>query len=77
MTRTDDERPSWHPEQRIPVADAPAGSSQGRRLIRVGDRADLVVMTDGDPLTADARTLREMPVLATMLAGGWTHGPSL
>ncbi|OPF82365.1 hypothetical protein VT50_0207425 [Streptomyces antioxidans] len=76
VTRTDDERPSWHPEQRIPVADAPAGSSQGRRLIRVGDRADLVV-TDGDPLTADARTLREMPVLATMLAGGWTHGPSL
>lgn len=76
VTRTGDERPPWHPEQRIPVADALAGSSQGQRLIRVGDRADLVV-TDHDPLTADARTLREMPVLATMLAGGWTHGPSL
>lgn len=27
-------------------------------------------------LTADARTLRDMPVHATMLAGTWTHGPS-
>ncbi|MFD4526517.1 amidohydrolase [Streptomyces sp. NPDC058470] len=76
VTRTGDERPAWHPEQRIPVAAALATSSQGRRLIRVGDRADLVV-TDADPLTADARTLREMPVHATMLAGAWTHGPSL
>ncbi|WP_328364285.1 amidohydrolase [Streptomyces sp. NBC_00445] len=74
VTRTGDERPPWHPEQRIPVADALAGSSRQRRLIRVGDRADLVV-TDADPLTADARTLREMPVHATMLAGTWTHGP--
>ncbi|MGW3646250.1 amidohydrolase family protein [Streptomyces sp. NPDC000878] len=76
VTRTGDERPPWHPEQRIPVADALAGSSQGQRLIRVGDRADLVV-TDADPLTVDARTLREMPVHATLLAGTWTHGPSL
>jgi predicted amidohydrolase YtcJ len=76
VTRTGDERPPWHPEQRIPVADALAGSSRGQRLIRVGDRADLVV-TDADPLTADARTLREMPVHATLLAGAWTHGPSL
>jgi predicted amidohydrolase YtcJ len=76
VTRTGDERPAWHPEQRIPVAAALAGSSQGQRLIRVGDRADLVV-TDADPLTADARSLRDMPVHATMLAGAWTHGPSL
>ncbi|MGP4047946.1 amidohydrolase [Streptomyces sp. 2A115] len=75
VTRTADERPAWHPEQRIPVSDALAGSSQGRRLIRVGDRADLVV-TEADPLIADARTLRDMPVYATMLAGAWTHGPS-
>ncbi|WP_210588377.1 amidohydrolase [Streptomyces sp. GESEQ-35] len=73
VTRTGDERPAWHPEQRIPVAAALAGSSRGRRLIRVGDRADLVV-TDADPLTADAPTLRDMPVYATMLAGAWTHG---
>ncbi|BCL32974.1 amidohydrolase [Streptomyces aurantiacus] len=75
VTRTGDERPPWHPEQRIPVEDALAGSSRGQRLIRVGDRADLVV-TDADPLTADTRTLREMPVYATLLAGAWTHGPS-
>ncbi|MFS8204121.1 amidohydrolase family protein [Streptomyces sp. CWNU-52B] len=74
VTRTGDERPPWHPEQRIPVADALAASSRGQRLIRVGDRADLVV-TDADPFTADARTLREMPVYGTLLAGAWTHGP--
>ncbi|MEV0638392.1 amidohydrolase family protein [Streptomyces sp. NPDC050619] len=75
VTRTDDERPPWHPEQRIPVAAALSGSAQGRRLIRVGDRADLVV-TEADPLTADTHTLRNMPVHATMLAGTWTHRPS-
>ncbi|MGW4032982.1 amidohydrolase [Streptomyces sp. NPDC004838] len=75
VTRTDDERPPWHPEQRIPVLAALTGSAQGRRLIRVGDRADLVI-TDADPLTADVDTLRGMPVHATMLAGAWTHPPS-
>ncbi|WP_308114516.1 amidohydrolase [Streptomyces sp. ISL-12] len=76
VARTDGEREPFHPEQRIPVADALAGSTRGRRLIRVGDPADLVV-TDADPFDADARTLREMPVHATMLAGAWTHrGPS-
>ncbi|MFI0480104.1 amidohydrolase [Actinomadura sp. 9N215] len=75
VTRTDGERPPWHPEQRIPVAAALTGSAQGRRLIRAGDRADLVV-TDTDPLTANPRTLRDMPVHATMLAGTWTHPPS-
>ena len=29
VTRTGDERPPWHPEQRIPVTDALAGSSRG------------------------------------------------
>lgn len=72
--RTDDERPAWHPEQRIPVAAALAASAQGRSKVRVGDTADLVVV-DVDPSEADARTLREMPVHATMLAGRWTHGP--
>ncbi|MGW6459730.1 amidohydrolase [Streptomyces sp. NPDC055078] len=75
VTRTDGERPPWHPEQRIPVLAALTGSARGRRLIRCGDRADLVV-TDADPLTADARTLRAMPVHATMLAGAWTHPPA-
>ena len=74
MHRTDDERPAWHPEQRIPVAAALAASAQGRSQLRVGDTADLVVV-DVDPLEADAHTLREMPVHATMPGGRWTHGP--
>ncbi|MDF2265227.1 amidohydrolase [Streptomyces coacervatus] len=72
--RTDDGRPAWHPEQRVPVAVALAASAQGRTRLRVGDAADLVVV-DVDPLEADARTLREMPVHATMLGGRWTYGP--
>ncbi|MEV6399099.1 amidohydrolase [Streptomyces sp. NPDC051907] len=72
VTRTRDERPSWHPEQCLPLEQALAGAARGRRLIRVGDQADLVVV-DADPLTADARALSTMPVHATMLAGGWTY----
>jgi predicted amidohydrolase YtcJ len=72
VTRTRDERPAWHPEQRLSPACALAAAARGRRLIRVGDPADLVVV-DADPLTADARTLRQMPVHATLVAGGWTH----
>ncbi|MFD4350380.1 amidohydrolase [Streptomyces coelicoflavus] len=75
VARTGDERPPFHPEQRIPVEAALAASSRGRRLIRVGDDADLVI-TDADPLTADTSTLRTMPVHATMLAGAWTHRTS-
>ncbi|MBQ0826428.1 amidohydrolase [Streptomyces tagetis] len=75
VTRTGDGRPPWHPEQRIPVRAALTASCRGRRLVRVGDPADLVV-TDADPLTADPDTLRAMPVHATMVAGTWTHPPS-
>ncbi|MFJ9559558.1 amidohydrolase [Streptomyces fuscichromogenes] len=74
VARTDDDRPAWHPEQRLPVPDALAAAARGRRLIRVGDPADLVVV-DVDPATADPDALRAMPVHATMTAGGWTHGP--
>lgn len=72
--RSDDDRPAWHPEQRLPLRDALAAAARGRRLIRVGDPADLVVV-DVDPLDADLDTLRAMPVHATMTAGHWTHGP--
>jgi len=72
VTRTADERPAWHPEQRLTVAQALAASARGRRSVRVGDPADLVV-TDADPLTADTATLRHMPVHGTLLAGRWTH----
>ncbi|WSS24377.1 amidohydrolase [Streptomyces sp. NBC_01190] len=73
VARTGDERPAWHPEQRIPVRAALAASARGRRLIRVGDPADLVIL-DADPLTADTPTLRHLPVHATLLAGNWTYG---
>lgn len=72
VSRTRDERPSWHPEQELPLPVALAAAARGRRLIRVGDRADLVVV-DTDPLEADAGRLRKMPVHATMLAGRWTY----
>ncbi|MET7972358.1 amidohydrolase [Streptomyces mirabilis] len=74
VSRTDDERPPWHPEQRLSVPDALVAAARGRRLIRVGDPADLVVV-DVDPLDADTGTLRTMPVHATMTDGRWTHGP--
>ncbi|MFJ9029438.1 amidohydrolase [Streptomyces sp. NPDC102274] len=72
VARTDDARPAWHPEQRLSVAQALAASARGRRSVRVGDRADLVVV-DVDPLTADLAVLRDMPVYGAMLAGAWTH----
>ncbi|GHJ41209.1 amidohydrolase [Streptomyces sp. TS71-3] len=74
VSRTADERPAWHPEQRIPLAAALAAAAQGKSLITVGDAADLAVL-DADPARTDTATLRAMPVYATMLAGRWTHGP--
>ncbi|NGO10580.1 amidohydrolase [Streptomyces sp. HC44] len=74
VSRTSDDRPSWHPEQELPVREALTAAARGRHLIRVGDDADLAIV-DTDPLEADAHTLRDMPVHATMLAGTWTHGP--
>ena len=73
--RTRDERPSWHPEQEITIAEALAASMSPVRRgsdLRVGDPADLIVL-DGDPFTAEPGALRTMPVAATMLAGDWTH----
>ncbi|MEV7289071.1 amidohydrolase family protein [Streptomyces sp. NPDC093252] len=72
--RTADERPAWHPEQRMAVGDALTASARGRAALAVGDAADLVVV-DVDPLKADAATLRAMPVHATLTDGRFTHGP--
>jgi hypothetical protein len=73
--RTRDQRPRWHPEQEITVAEALAASmatGRGHATLDAGDPADLVVL-DADPFTADTGVLRTMPVAATMLNGAWTH----
>jgi predicted amidohydrolase YtcJ len=72
VARTDDERPPWHPEQALPVADALAASSQGRRTLTVGSAADLVIVAE-DPVHLSPTDLRNIPVLGTLLAGQWTY----
>jgi predicted amidohydrolase YtcJ len=77
--RARDGRDRWHPEQEITVSEALAASVPlGRRslIVRVGDAADLIVL-DGDPFTATPDGLRQMRVVATMLAGSWTHRTAL
>ena len=70
VTRTRENRPPWHPEQRVTPAEALTAST--RTTVAVGQPADLVI-TDHDPLTTDGETLRTMPVAATLLAGRFTH----
>lgn len=76
VRRTGDERPSWHPEQEIGFAAALAASCGPDGPLRIGRRADLVVV-DADPTTMDAGALRTVPVAATMLGGRWTHRAGL
>jgi len=68
--RTDDERESWHPEERLTVDQALSASV--RSTLRPGEIAD-IALTSADPRTADAAALRAMPVAATLLAGRVTH----
>lgn len=70
VSRTDDDRDPWHPEESLTVDQAIAASV--RSSVRPGEPADLV-LTDVDPRTATAGRLRAMPVLATLLAGRVTH----
>ena len=70
--RSGDDRPSWHPEQEIPLPVALAASTGPDGPVRVGRRADLCV-TDLDPAAVPAATLRTMPVAGTLLGGRWTH----
>ena len=76
VSRTSDGRPSWHPEQELPVEVAVSASTGGRAAVGDGDVADLVVV-DVDPFTATAAQLRTMPVAGTMLDGRWTHRSGL
>jgi predicted amidohydrolase YtcJ len=79
--RTADGREPWHPEQRIPVADAilgftaagafATGDERRRGLLLPGYAADLVVL-DTDIVSHPDR-IAGARVEATMLAGRWVH----
>ncbi|MGB3442513.1 MAG: amidohydrolase family protein [Actinophytocola sp.] len=73
VTRTDDDRSGWHPEQCLPMEVAIAASTGGRgTTVAVGDPADLVLA--GRDLTGlPPSELRDLPILATVLDGGFTH----
>jgi predicted amidohydrolase YtcJ len=84
VLRTLDERPAWHPEQALDVAQAleatcvaPAwlsGDERRRGKLLPGYLADLVVL-DRDPFDCDPAELPEVEVVATMLGGRWTYKP--
>lgn len=71
VTRTDDEREPWHPEERLTREQALQAST--RTALRPGEPADIAVC-GLDPLAASGPDLRAMPVLATLVAGRLTHG---
>jgi predicted amidohydrolase YtcJ len=84
VLRTLDERPSWHSEQAVTIEEALAASTvnpawlardeRRRGKLVPGFYADLVVL-DRDPLACEPEELAEIQIVATMLAGSWTHNP--
>lgn len=72
VARTGDDRPAWHPEQRLSTAQALTAASFGHDHLRVGDPADLAIVA-GDPAGMDAGALRGIEVVATLVAGRFTH----
>jgi predicted amidohydrolase YtcJ len=73
VTRTDDDRPGWHPEQALPLETAVAASTGGRgTTVAAGDPADLVLV-GRDIAGLPPGELRDLPVLATVLDGRLTH----
>ncbi len=70
VSRTDDEREPWHPEERVSVDQALQASV--RSSIRPGEPAD-IVLCGLNPQTSTGSELRGMPVMATVLAGRVTH----
>lgn len=70
VTRTDDAREPWHPEERLTVEEALEASV--RTSLRPGEPAD-VIICEADPRSASAEMLRRMPVRASLLGGRLTH----
>jgi predicted amidohydrolase YtcJ len=84
VLRTIDDRPSWHPEQRVTLEQALhatcvtpawlAGDERRRGKLIPGYDADLVVL-DRDPFALEPEDLPAVNVVATMVAGRWAHNP--
>jgi hypothetical protein len=84
VLRTIDDRPAWHPEQRLTVEQALhastvapawlAGDEHRRGKLLPGYLADLVVL-DRDPLGIEPEELRYIQVVATMVGGRWVFNP--
>jgi predicted amidohydrolase YtcJ len=84
VLRTIDDRPAWHPEQCLTIADAllatcvnPAwlsGDERRRGKLLPGFLADLVVLSR-DLLECPVEELETVEVVATMVGGRWVHNP--
>src|SRR2546429_2682281 len=84
VLRTIDERPAWHPEQRLTLEQALiatcvnpawlAGDEWRRGKLIPGFLADLVVLSR-DPLDCPPEELETVEVVATMVGGRWVHNP--
>ena len=84
VLRTIDDRPAWRPQEGVTLEQAlhatcvaPAWLSHDERVrgtLVPGRLADLVVL-DRDPFACETEELREVQVVATMLAGRWVHNP--
>ncbi len=84
VLRTIDERPAWHPEQRLTLEQALiatcvnpawlAGDEWRRGKLIPGFLADLVVL-DRDPFTVEQEALSSIQLVATMVGGRWVHNP--
>ena len=84
VLRTIDERPAWHSEQTVTLEQALgattvapallAGDERRRGKLVPGFLADLVVL-DRDPFECEAKELREVQVVATMVGGRWVYNP--
>jgi predicted amidohydrolase YtcJ len=82
VLRTIDDRPPWHPEQRLTLEESlrattvnPAWLARDehrRGKLLPGYLADLVVL-DRDPFQLEPERLPEVRVVATMLGGRWVH----
>ncbi len=71
--RTDGSIPPWRPQEAVTLEVALAAS--GARRVRVGERADLVVLDVPDPFALGPGDLARVPVHATFVGGRCVHGP--